>query len=56
MLKKVDSDIDKTAIAFTNVKDYWRSKRWVDIFQVPLRVLQGTLSLLAKAANIKSLA
>ena len=56
MLKKIDSDIDNTAIAFTDVKDYWRSKRWADIFTAPLRILEDTLILLAKANDVKSLA
>jgi len=30
MLKKLDWDIGNTAIAFTDVKDYWRIKRWAD--------------------------
>ncbi|MBA7651832.1 hypothetical protein ES703_59660 [subsurface metagenome] len=56
MLKKIDSDIDNTAIAFTDVKDYWRSKRWADIFTAPLRILEDTLISLGKASDIKSLA
>ncbi len=28
VLKKIDSDVEDTAIAFTDVKDYWRAKRW----------------------------
>lgn len=56
MLKKIDSDIDNTAIAFTDVKDYWRSKRWADIFTAPLRILEDTLISLAKASDVKSLA
>ena len=55
MLKKINCDIDITAQAFTDVKDYWRSKRWADIFTTPLRILEDTLNLLAKAADIKSL-
>lgn len=56
MLEKLDSDIDVTAMAFTNVKDYWRTKRWADIFIAPLRILEDTLSLLAKADDVRSLA
>lgn len=56
MLKKIDSDIDNTAIAFTDVKDYWRSKRWADIFTAPLRILEDVLISLAKASDVKSLA
>jgi hypothetical protein len=55
MSKKIDCDIDITAQAFTDVKDYWRSKRWADIFAAPLRILQDTLSVLNKLADIKSL-
>lgn len=55
MLKKLDRDIDNAAIAFTDVKDYWRTKRWADIFTAPLRVLEDTLISLAKAADLKSL-
>ena len=56
ILKKLDSDIDVTAMAFTNVKDYWRSKRWADILTAPLRVLEDTLIVLAKARDWTSLA
>ncbi|MCG2718791.1 MAG: hypothetical protein L6408_08165 [Nanoarchaeota archaeon] len=52
MLKKLDSDLDITAQTFTSVKDYWRSKRWADIFEAPLRVIQSTLSLGAKLAKL----
>jgi len=52
MLKKLDSDLDITAQTFTSVKDYWRSKRWADIFKPSLRVIQSTLSLGAKLAKL----
>jgi RNA polymerase sigma factor (sigma-70 family) len=55
MLKKIDSDVGNTARTFTNVKDYWRSKRWADIFTVPLRILEDTVALLAKAVDLPSL-
>ncbi len=55
MLKKINCDIDITAQAFTDVKDYWRLKRLADIFTVPLRILEDTFSVLAKAADVKSL-
>jgi len=54
MLNKLDSDIDITATAFTNVKDYWRTKRWADIFTTPLRIMEDTVNLLAKIADWKS--
>jgi len=56
VLDKIDSDIGYTAQAFTDVKDYWRSKRWADIFTAPLRVLENTLSVLAQAVDLKGLA
>jgi len=56
MLKKIDWDIDNTALAFTTVKDYWRTKRWVDIIRAPLRVIEATIDSLAKASDLKSLA
>jgi len=52
MLNKIDSDIEVTSIAFTDVKNYWQFKRWADIFSAPLTVLQGTLSLLTKATSL----
>ena len=55
MSKKIDCDIDITAQAFTDVKDYWRSKRWADIFTTPLRILEDTLSVLNKITYIKNL-
>ncbi len=58
MLQKVDHDISVTAQGFTSVKDYWRVKRWADIFRVPLRILEDTISILTKLAdwrNIKHL-
>lgn len=58
MLQKVDYDVSVTAQAFTNVKDYWRVKRWADIFRVPLRILEDTISILTRLTdwrNIKHL-
>jgi hypothetical protein len=55
MLDKIDSDIEITALAFTDVKDYWRSKRWADILRAPLRVIEGTLNILSTAADLRSL-
>ena len=55
MSKKIDCDINITAQAFTDVKDYWRSKRWADIFTTPLRILEDTLSVLNKITYIKNL-
>ena len=54
MLFKIDADIENTALSFSLVKDYWRIKRWADLARAPLRVLQGTLSLLAKASDWSS--
>jgi len=55
MLKKLDSDIDITATAFTNVKDYRRTKRWADIFTAPLRIMEDTVNLVAKIVDLKSM-
>lgn len=55
MLFKIDTDIKNTAQAFTDVKGYWRAKRWADIARVPLRALQHALSLVAKASDFLSL-
>jgi len=55
VVSKVASDVDVTAAAFTNVKDYWRTKRWADIFTAPLRVLEDNLIVLAKALDWTSL-
>ena len=58
MSQKVDYDVSVTAQAFTNVKDYWRAKRWADIFRVPLRILENTVSILTRLTewrNIKHL-
>lgn len=55
MLDKIDSDVQNTARTFTNVKDYWRWKRWADILTVPLRILEDTVALLAKAVDLPSL-
>ena len=58
MLQKVDYDVEVTAQAFTDVKDYWRVKRWADIFRVPLRILEDTVSILTRLTdwrNIKHL-
>lgn len=54
MLFKIDADIKNTATSFGSVKNYWRAKRWADIARAPLRVLQGTLSILAKASDWSS--
>jgi hypothetical protein len=51
IVEKIDHDIESVAIAFTDVKDYWRAKRWADIFTTPLRVIEDALSLLAKAQD-----
>jgi RNA polymerase sigma factor (sigma-70 family) len=56
MLKKLDFDVDNTALSFASVKDYWRAKRWADILTAPLRVLEDTLALVAKATDVKDLA
>lgn len=55
IVEKIDHDIENVAIAFTDVKDYWRTKRWADIFRVPLRLIEGTLSLLSTAYDLVTL-
>jgi len=55
ILAKIDSDIDVTATAFTDVKDYWKAKRIADIFRVPLRTIETTLNLAAKAKDFATL-
>ncbi len=55
MLKKIDSDIDVTAIAFTDVKDYWRAKRWADILKVPLTIIEDTIRILKSASDWPSI-
>jgi hypothetical protein len=54
-LEKIDSDVDAVSISFTDVKDYWRAKRWADIFRVPLRLIEGTLSVLSTAYDLLTL-
>ncbi len=55
MLKKIDIDIDDTAIAFTIVKDYHRTKRLADIFRAPLKVIEGTITFLTSISDLISL-
>lgn len=55
MLDKIDSDIDSTAQAFADVKDYWKSKRWADIFKVPLVIVEGTVNTLSTARDFASI-
>lgn len=56
MLNKIDSDIDSTAQSFTDVKDYWRSKRGADIFKVPLVIVEGVINTLSKALDFAYIA
>jgi len=55
MLNKIDSDIDSTAQTFTDVKDYWRSKRWADIFRVPLVIVERTINTLSKVRDFANI-
>jgi outer membrane protein assembly factor BamB len=55
MATKIDIDVDNTAQTFVSVKDYWRVKRIADIIRAPLRVMEDTISLLAKAADLITL-
>ena len=55
IMEKIDSDVEAVSIAFTDVKDYWRAKRWADIFRVPLRLIEGTLSALSTAHDLLTL-
>ena len=55
IVEKIDSDVEAVSIAFTDVKDYWRAKRWADIFRVPLRLIEGTLSVLSTAYDLLTL-
>jgi hypothetical protein len=55
MIFKIDSDLQNTAQAFTDVKGYWRTKRWADLARVPLRTIQHALSLVAKASDLSML-
>jgi hypothetical protein len=56
MTEKIDTDIDNTANTFVSVKDYWRVKRIADIVRAPLRVMEDTIGLLAKTADINGMA
>ena len=55
MLEKIDYDVDVTATAFADVKDYWRSKRWADLVRVPLRILEDALALPLKVKDFVEL-
>lgn len=55
IVEKIDSDVEAVSISFTDVKDYWRAKRWADIFRVPLRLIEGTLSALSTAYDLLTL-
>jgi len=55
MLAKIDADVGNTAQAFTDVKAYWREKRWADILRAPLRALEDALELVARAVDWRSL-
>jgi len=55
MATKIDIDIDNTAHTFFSVKDYWRAKRIADIVRAPLRVMEDTINLMAKAADLSTL-
>ena len=56
MLKKIDSDVETTAIAFTDVKDYWRAKRWADFLRPALRIIEDTVAILKAASDWPSVA
>jgi hypothetical protein len=55
MAGKIEFDIDDTAMAFGSVKDYWRTKRWADIFKAPLDVLENTITLPSQVIDLKDL-
>lgn len=56
ILNKIDSDIDSTAEAFVDVKAYWKSKRWADIFKAPLVIVEGVINTLSKARDFANVA
>ena len=55
MLTKIDHDVEGTALTFTLVKDYWRTKRWADIFGASLTAVESTIHLLDTASTLKDL-
>lgn len=55
MVMKVDNDVHLTASSFAGVKDYWRSKRWADIFGVPLTILRETIQTVGTYKSLEGL-
>jgi len=51
MRKKIISDVDVTATAFTDIKSYWQAKRWADILRVPLTIIDDTIGMLKSASD-----
>ena len=47
ILKKVDSDVELAATAFADAENIWRSLRSAYVFQVPLTVIEGAISLIS---------
>ena len=45
MKRKIEWDVDNIADTFTATKQYWGYKRWANIFNVPLKILEGTLKI-----------
>jgi len=55
MIKKINLEVDITAQCFTSVKEYKRAKLLADVLRPVLRVIQGTLSVISKIGDAKTL-
>ena len=50
---KIEKDVEFTSSSFLKVKNYRKDKIWYDIFNLPLKILQNTLSISSELYNIK---
>lgn len=55
MLKKIDNDVHLTASSFAGVKDYWRTKRWADVYGAPLTVIEEAIQTIETVTSFKEL-
>lgn len=54
-LEKLEHDVDSVAIVFTDVKSYWRAKRWADIFAVPLHAIEAVVGVVSSVQQLNKL-
>jgi len=55
MIKKIESDVDITAAAFSDAQNIQRSVRWADIFGAGLNIVTGTVDTISSLVTLKNL-